>query len=212
MSFSGSHPFTLLFAMSEPSVAEPAKAGQDHQKFPEKNLPDPKTLRLRRAANGSLEVYLEKPPKKDSEDGSSDESSDPQSPWVEVRVQRCFPWMTPDGFFSLRTGEGDEVAFIEEIGQLTEESARVLRDDLRVSGFTLDVKRIISLKKEIELRVWRVETEQGERQFQTELDDWPITLPDGSLLVKDVIGDLYRIANPDALDKRSKKLLWGFLH
>jgi hypothetical protein len=189
--------------------------GIDHQKYPERKLPDPKTLRLRRAANGSLELYLENPPPENDEDnshGGHTEAATPQPAWVEVRAQRCFPWMTPDGFFSLRTGEGEEVAFIEDIAEIPQDSAHVLRDDLRVSGFTLNVKRIISLKKEIELRVWRVETEQGERQFQTELDDWPITLPNGSLLIKDVIGDLYRIDNPGELDKRSQKLLWGFLH
>ena len=49
-----------------------------------------------------------------------------------------------------------------------------------------------------------------ERTFQTKLDDWPRELPGGGLLIGDVAGDLYQIANRDDLDEKSRKLLWAF--
>ena len=52
---------------------------------------------------------------------------------------------------------------------------------------------------------------QGARLFQTHLDDWPRVLSSGGLLIRDVAGDLYHIAAPEALDKKSRELLWAFV-
>jgi hypothetical protein len=53
--------------------------------------------------------------------------------------------------------------------------------------------------------------EAGNRSFQTHLDDWPRVLPGGGLLIRDVAGDLYRLADPKRLDKKSRALLWAFV-
>src|SRR5206468_2712862 len=49
------------------------------------------------------------------------------------------------------------------------------------------------------------------RFLSLRLDDWPRLLPHGGLLVRDVAGDLYHLADPTALDKRSRALLWAFV-
>ena len=36
-----------------------------------------------------------------------------------------------------------------------------------------------------------------DRTFQTRLDHWPCELPGGGLLIRDVAGDLYYIADAD---------------
>lgn len=36
-------------------------------------------------------------------------------------------------------------------------------------------------------------------------------MPGGGLLIRDVMGDLYRVADPGRLDRHSQKLLWPFL-
>jgi hypothetical protein len=57
-----------------------------------------------------------------------------------------------------------------------------------------------------------VETRQGPRSFQTHLDDWPRTLlTHGGILIRDVAGDLYRLAAPQLMDKKSRELLWAFV-
>jgi hypothetical protein len=35
--------------------------------------------------------------------------------------------------------------------------------------------------------------------------------PDGSLLIRDVGGDLYRLVAPDYLDRKRRTLLWAFV-
>ena len=75
-------------------------------------------------------------------------------------------------------------------------------------GYILD---IVGAKNQLEIRSWTVVTRQGARSFQTPRDDWPRQLDDGGILIRDVAGDLYRVSNPDALDRTSQKWLWAFV-
>ena len=75
----------------------------------------------------------------------------------------------------------------------------------------LEVTRVLDIDEEVEIRQWTVETMQGPRSFQTHLDDWPRILPNGGLLIRDVAGDLYRLATPKEMDKKSRELLWAFV-
>jgi hypothetical protein len=128
-----------------------------------------------------------------------------------VRVHRCFPWSEPDQFLSLRDQENQEVALVTHMGELGEESREALAASLLEAGFVLRVTSIVEVEEEIEMRTWRVETEQGPRSFQTKLDDWPWEVPGGGIVIRDVAGDLYFVANPEAMDEKSRKWLWAFV-
>ncbi len=128
-----------------------------------------------------------------------------------VVPRRCFPWTEPARFISLRDEANVEVALVRDPADLDDGSRRALEDALAAAGFVLEVTRVVSVQEEIEIRHWRVETRQGARTFQTRLDDWPRVLPGGGVLIRDVAGDLYRIADPEALDRASRELLWAFV-
>jgi len=130
---------------------------------------------------------------------------------VPVRLRRCFPWAAPDRWLSLRDGEGKERQLLETIDTLDPASRACLEQELRDSGHTFHITRILECRKEIELRFWRVETVQGGRTFQTELDEWPLRLPGGGVLIRDLAGDLYTVADPEALDEESRERLWVLL-
>jgi hypothetical protein len=128
-----------------------------------------------------------------------------------VRVARCFPWSDPARFVSLRDAEDEEVALVRALPDLPESSRKVLEEALAHAGFVFDVAAVDEVEEEIEIRRFRVHTRQGPRSFQTHRDEWPRTMPGGGLLIRDVVGDLYLVRDPGALDKRSAKLLWPFL-
>ena len=130
---------------------------------------------------------------------------------IPVKLRQCFPWSEPTRHVSLRDAEDKEVALIDEPASLDADSRQALELALAEAGFVLEVTRVLDIEEEIEIRQWTVETKQGKRSFQTHLDDWPRTLPDGGLLIRDVAGDLYRLANPSGLDKKSRSLLWAFV-
>ena len=149
-------------------------------------------LRLRSSGDGRLFALV---------DGES----------VPVRLRQCFPWSEPHRHLSLRDEDDEEVALVEDPAGLEPESRRAIEQALAEAGFVLQVLRVLSIDEEVEIRQWKVETRHGPRFFQTHLDDWPRALPMGGLLIRDVSGDLYLLAAPSEMDKRSKELLWAFV-
>ncbi len=130
---------------------------------------------------------------------------------VPVRLRQCFPWSEPGLHLSLRDDQDREVAIVDDPAELEPESRRAIEQTLAEAGFVLEVTRVLDIDEEVEIRQWTVETRQGRRSFQTHLDDWPRALPDGGILIRDVAGDLYRLAAPARMDKKSRELLWAFV-
>jgi hypothetical protein len=128
-----------------------------------------------------------------------------------VVVRRCFPWSEPGRYLSLRDEDDREFALVRDPAELDPDSQEALGAALVAAGFVFAVTCVLALEEEVELRDWRVETRQGPRSFQTRLDDWPRGVPGGGLLIRDVAGDLYHIADPARLDRRSRELLWAFV-
>jgi hypothetical protein len=128
-----------------------------------------------------------------------------------VRVHRCFPWSEPDQYLSLRDHENREVALVTRMEDLEDESRKALSASLLEAGFVLQVTRIVEVDEEVEIRTWKVETEQGFRSFQTKLDDWPWEVPGGGIVIRDVAGDLYHVTDPEAMDEKSRNWLWAFV-
>jgi len=130
---------------------------------------------------------------------------------VPVRLRQCFPWSEPALHLSLRDDQDREVAIVDDPAELDPESRRAIERTLAEAGFVLEVTRVLDIDEEVEIRQWTVETRQGRRSFQTHLDDWPRALPNGGILIRDVAGDLYRLAAPQQMDKKSRELLWAFV-
>ena len=128
-----------------------------------------------------------------------------------VWVRRCFPWSEPARFVSLRDDADREFALVRDPAELDPASRRVLEDTMLGAGFVFAITRVRHIEEEVEIRNWQVDTRQGPRSFQTRLDAWPRLLPDGGLLIRDVAGDLYHLADLAALDKQSRALLWAFV-
>ena len=130
---------------------------------------------------------------------------------MAVRLRQCFPWSEPYRHLSLRNDEDEEVALVEDPASLPPASRAALEQALAEAAFVLEVGRVLSIEEEVEIRQWTVDTAQGRRCFQTHLDDWPRVLPGGGLLIRDVAGDLYRFADPEGMDRKSRELLWAFV-
>jgi hypothetical protein len=126
-------------------------------------------------------------------------------------VRRCFPWSEPSRYVSLRDDEEEEFALVADLDHLDAASRQALEAALAEAGFVFVVTAIRDVDEEVEIRIWQVDTVQGARRFQTRLDDWPRELPGGGILIRDVAGDLYHVPEPQALDRRSRQLLWAFV-
>ena len=130
---------------------------------------------------------------------------------VRVQLRQCFPWSAPHHHLSLQNEDGEELALVENPADLDSSSRGAIERALAAAGFVMEVVRVLDIQEEIEIRHWTVEATQGTRTFQTHLDDWPRELPNGGMLIRDVAGDLYHLAKPASMDKRSRELLWSFV-
>lgn len=128
-----------------------------------------------------------------------------------VDLVQCFPWSCPGRHLSLRDESGHELALIDDPADLDPPARAAVEAALAETGFVLRIERVLSVVEEIEIRTWQVVTAQGPRRFQTAREHWPRQLDGGSLLVRDVAGDLYLIAAPAALDAASRAALWAFV-
>lgn len=127
-----------------------------------------------------------------------------------VRVQPCFPLSDPKRFFSLLDHDGNEVCMIEDPASLNAERQAALSSAIADAAFTIKVTSIEAINNDIDLRIWQVVTSSGPRTFETRLGSWPRKLEDGGVLIQDIAEDLYHIENVDALDSKSRQLLWAF--
>jgi hypothetical protein len=127
-----------------------------------------------------------------------------------VSARRLFPWSREGGHISLRLPENEEFAVLRGDESMSGPSRHALEDAVALAGFVFEVTRVLTVKEEIEIRLWRVRTRQGTRAFQTRLDDWPREIAGGGILIQDVAGDLYHIPDTRALDAKSRELLWAF--
>jgi hypothetical protein len=130
---------------------------------------------------------------------------------IPVRPVACFPWSEPNNHISLRNEAGMEVGFIHSAAELDHASRTALETTLRQTRFVFEVTGIGKVEDEFELRTWSVKTHQGSRSFQTKLDEWPRTLENGGVIIRDLSGDLYHVKDPTALDPASQKLVWAFI-
>ena len=130
---------------------------------------------------------------------------------VHVRPVRCFPWSAPGELVSLRDKDDEEHCFVSSPAELDPASRAALTAALACAGFVLEVDAVHSVEEDYEVRVWKVHTRQGSRAFQTRLDEWPWRAPDGSYLLRDLCGDLFRLPPAERLDAPSQRLLWAYV-
>ena len=130
---------------------------------------------------------------------------------VILQAYRCFPWSAPDSHISLRDAKGKERLLAESLDELPSDVRKAVEVSLQTTSFVIEIESVVKVVTEFEIRNWHVITNQGKRTFQTKLDEWPIAVPGGRYLIKDVSGDLYQVPSPKSLDSKSRDVLWSFV-
>jgi hypothetical protein len=113
--------------------------------------------------------------------------------WKPVDLKPCFPNSNKDDYFSIRDKDGNEVHLIENLGQLDEVNRKTINDYLKFKTFRFEIIGIHKIEEDFGVRHFEVKTNQGDRNFQTNLDEWPTIQKDGTVLIDDLFGDQYYI-------------------
>jgi len=106
------------------------------------------------------------------------------------------------------TGPDSEIAFVENISELDEGTQRIIREELTDGYFIPRIIRVIKTEVFLGNRYFHVDTDCGERSFivKNPYVDVRRTGED-SLMIRDVIGNRFKISPLSSLDSHSIKEL-----
>lgn len=122
-------------------------------------------------------------------------------------LHRAFPATAPHVHIQLREQDGKAVGMLKDLAELDEESRALAEELLRDRYVVPVIREIQSLRHEVGMWAWTVDTDRGERDFgmKSPRDDLR-RLRGGGVRITDVHGNTYEIRDVDALDSRSRSL------
>ena len=113
--------------------------------------------------------------------------------WNAVDLRPCFPNKHQDKYLAVRDSDGNELRLIEDIEQLDDISQKIIGKYLDFKMFRFEIVGVYKVEEEFGVRHFEVKTTKGLRNFQTELDGWPVQKADGTIMIDDLYGDQYMI-------------------
>jgi hypothetical protein len=128
--------------------------------------------------------------------------------YISVKPVWASPLSHPDRFLGLMNGKGEEITTISDLSLLPKASERAVRDELRRRYLTPLISSIEDARCEFGVTYWTVNTDRGTRDFVTQsLQENAQWVSDDHLLLFDVDGNRFEIADVRALDERSRELI-----
>lgn len=124
---------------------------------------------------------------------------------------RAFPITAPDRGISLVDPEGHELAWIEALSDLPDETRKHVEADLANREFMPEIKRIEAVSSFATPSTWQVETDRGSTSFILKGEEYIRRLTATALLITDSQSINFLIRDRSALDHHSRKILDRFL-
>ena len=124
--------------------------------------------------------------------------------YTKVKIVRAAPLSHPHQYISLLDAKDEEICMIDDLKELDREMRAIVDEELDRRYLTSQIERVASVRNEFGTSYWDVETNRGPREFVVqnvaENAQW---LGDHRLLLVDVDGNRFEIANLNHLDKKS---------
>jgi len=128
-----------------------------------------------------------------------------------VTPVRAFPLSAPEEGLSLVGTDGRERRWIERLADLDAATRALLDEELAGRDFAPALLQLREVSSFGVPSTWRVRTDRGETQFVLKAEEDIRRLDGGALLITSAHGLQFRVPDPKALDRPSRKLLERFL-
>ena len=161
----------------------------------ELNILDPKKVRLYKDEFNMLKLELRG-------NGNGDKGR-----CSAVEAVMGFPLTYSDHFISfveIKDGKKDkEVGMVEDVKKLDSKSRKVLRAELRRSYFMPRITKINCMKETHGIMKFDVETNKGQREFETKYKEDIRSMPGSRIIIRDADGNRYEVRDYQKLDQKS---------
>jgi hypothetical protein len=128
-----------------------------------------------------------------------------------VQPVRAFPLSAADEGLSLVGEDGRERAWLDKLQDLPEPARQWVVDALAVRDFAPCLQRLHAVSSFGVPSTWTVSTDRGDARFVLKAEEDIRRLDGGALLIASADGVQFRVPDPGALDRHSRKLLERFL-
>ena len=129
-----------------------------------------------------------------------------------VQPVRAFPLGAPSLGLSLLGKDGHERLWVEQLADLPASMRSLIEEELAVREFSPEITRIVSVSSFSTPSTWHIATDRGDTQLTLKAEEDIRRLTGRTrLLIASAEGVQYRIADSDALDQQSQRLLERFL-
>lgn len=128
---------------------------------------------------------------------------------VPARIMLARPLHSACFALSIMHGEERrELRYVEDYRCLPAAQRRLVEEELARRYLLPTITRVVDLQVNLGYYYWAVETDRGAQQFLTGSPATHLSrLPDGGRILRDTIGNAYRLAAADQLDPASQALL-----
>jgi len=126
--------------------------------------------------------------------------------WAKVAVRLAFPYSEPARYVAF-VHEGEPIGMLLDPAELDAQSRRLLEEELSKRYHVPEIVRVLSITESNNATSWRVETDKGPRQFLVRDRHNFRRIKGGDLVIVDVDGNRFRLAQARQLDPESKRLL-----
>ena len=124
--------------------------------------------------------------------------------YLRVVIRRLMPLSNPDSYISLAADEDTEIGILVNPSELTQESQKILLEELDKRYFTPTIQKVYRVKEQFGIHEWEVKTERGRVKFSVRgLNQNIKQVPPARLFVTDVRGNRYDIPDYRKLDAQS---------
>lgn len=124
---------------------------------------------------------------------------------------RSFPLTGPEGGLSLVGSDGRERVWVDRLDALPAATRALVDDELAARDFAPTLTQLHSVSGFGMPSTWTISTDRGDTRFVLKAEEDIRRLEGGALLIASAHGLQFRVPDPKALDRASRKLLERFL-
>ncbi|MDE2999285.1 MAG: DUF1854 domain-containing protein [Gemmatimonadota bacterium] len=128
--------------------------------------------------------------------------------YLMVKIVRAVPLSEPERYICFLDANDEVICMVDDVRELPAAYRAIVREELARRYMTSQIQRVRSIRSEYGVSYWEVATDRGPREFVVKnVGEDARWLDEKRVLILDVDGNRFEVADLGALDKKSRGLV-----